>query len=98
MIYTKYSINRISSIYERCLDLIQQNYASDFEVLLENAKEKPVHQKSIELLMIEVYDYLNGLSPDIMSDILNLKENTCNLRYVHIFVHKVWLRQHCIYR
>ena len=35
--------------------------------------------------MIEVYKYLNGLSPDIMSDIFKLRENTCNLRNFHIF-------------
>ena len=35
--------------------------------------------------MIEVYKYLNGLSPDIMSDIFKLRENTNNLRNVHIF-------------
>ena len=71
MFCTKHSIGRINSIHKRCLHLIHQNYASDFEVLLENTNEKPVHQKCIELLMIEVYKYLNGLSPDIMSDILN---------------------------
>ena len=85
MFCTKHSIGRISSIYERCLCLIQQNYTSDFEVLLENSNEKPVHQKCIELLMIEVYKYLNGLSPDIMSDIFKLRENTYNLRNFHIF-------------
>ena len=35
--------------------------------------------------MIEVYKCLNGLSPDIMSDIFKLRENTYNLRNFHIF-------------
>ena len=35
--------------------------------------------------MIEVYKYLNGLSPDIMSDIFKLRENTYNLRNFYIF-------------
>ena len=35
--------------------------------------------------MIEVYKYLNGLSPDIMSGIFKLRENTYNLRNFHIF-------------
>ena len=61
------------------------NKTSDFEVLLENSNEKPVHQKCIELLMIEVYKYLNGLSPDIMKNIFKLKENICNLINFHIF-------------
>ena len=51
----------------------------------ENSNQKPVHQKCIELLMIEVYKYLNGLSPDIMSVIFKLRENTYNLRNFHVF-------------
>ena len=35
--------------------------------------------------MIEVNKYLNDLSPDIMSDIFKLRENTNNLRNFHIF-------------
>ena len=35
--------------------------------------------------MIEVYKYMNGLSPDIMSDTFKLRENTYNLRNFHIF-------------
>ena len=35
--------------------------------------------------MIEVYKYLNGLSPDIMSDIFKLRENTYNMRNSQIF-------------
>ena len=29
--------------------------------------------------MVEIYKYLNGVSPDIMSDIFKLRENTYNL-------------------
>ena len=71
MFCTKHSIRRINSIHERCLRLIQQTYTSDFEVLLENLNEKPLHQKCIELLMTEVYKYLNGLSLEIMSESQN---------------------------
>ena len=35
--------------------------------------------------MIDVYKYLNGLSPDIMSDIFKLRENAYNLRNFLIF-------------
>ena len=35
--------------------------------------------------MIEVYKYLNGHSPDIMSDIFKLRENMYNLQNFHIF-------------
>ena len=85
MFCTKHSIGRINSTHERSLRLIQQNYTSDFEVLLENSNEKPVHQKCIELLMIEVYKYLDGLSPHIISDIFKRREHTYNLCNFHTF-------------
>ena len=72
---------RNTSAFDRNLP---QNYASDFEVLLEDANEKQVHQKCIKLLMIEVYKYLIGLSPDIMNDIFKLRKNTYNVRNFHI--------------
>ena len=56
-------------LYKLCLRLVQQNYRSEFERLLENANEKLVYQKRIEFLLIEVYKYLNGVSPDIMNTI-----------------------------
>ena len=52
MFCTKHSTGRINSINEQCLRLIQQNYVSDFEVLLENVNEKPVHQKFINSLWL----------------------------------------------
>ena len=85
MFCTKHCIGRINSIHERCLRLIQQNYTCDFEALFENSNKNPVHQKCIDLLMIQVYKYLNDLSPDIMSYIFKLRENTYNLRNFHMF-------------
>ena len=35
--------------------------------------------------MIEVYKSFNSLSPNIISDIFKLRENTYNLRSFHIF-------------
>ena len=76
MFCTKRSLCRISNIYERCLRLTQQNYRSEFERLLENANKKSVHQKCIVFLLIEAYKYLNGLSPDFMNTIFNLRQST----------------------
>ena len=85
MFCTKRSLRRINNIHEWCLRLIQQNYKSEFERLLQNANEKSVHQKCIEFLLIEVYEYLNGLFPDIMNTIFKLRQNTYNLRNFHAF-------------
>ena len=80
MFCTKHFLRRINNIYERCLRLIQQNYISEFERLLDNANQKLVHQKCIEFILTEVYKYLNGLSPDIMNTIFKLRQNTYNLK------------------
>ena len=85
MFCTKPSLHRINYIHYRCLHLIQQNYRSEFERLLENANEKLVHQKCIKFLLIEIYKYLNRLSPDIMNIIFKLGQNTHNLRNFHAF-------------
>ena len=58
MFCTKRSLCRINNTHERYLRLTQQNYRSEFERLLENANEKSVHRKCIEILLIEVYKYL----------------------------------------
>ena len=85
MFCTNRSLRRINNIHERCLRLIQQNYRSEFERLLDNANEKSVHQKSIEFLLIEVYKYLNGLSLDIVNPIFKLRQNSYNFRNFHAF-------------
>ena len=82
--FIKFQFTHCSLIWVFCIKLVEltayMKDFSDFKVLLENANEKRVHQKCIELLMIEVYKYLNSLSPDIMSDIFKTRENTYNLR------------------
>ena len=83
MFCTKRSLRRTNNILERCLRLVQQNYISEFERLLENANEKSAHQKCIEFILIEVYTNLNGLSPDILNTIIKLRQNIYNLRNFH---------------
>ena len=38
-----------------------------------------------QINLLQVYKYLNGLSPDDMSDIFKLRENTHNLRNFNTF-------------
>ena len=85
MFCTKLSLCRINNIHEHCLRLVQQNYRSEFERLSENANEISVHQKCIECLLIEVYKYLIGQSPEFMNTIFKLRENTYNLKDFHAF-------------
>ena len=62
MFCTKHYFGTINKMHDRFLHLIQQNYTSDSVILLEDADKKTIHQKCIELLMIEFYKYLNSPS------------------------------------
>ena len=44
MFWAKYPIGRINKIHEPCLRLVQQNYLSDFEIVLENTNEKSIQK------------------------------------------------------
>ena len=85
MFCLKKALHGFSSIHERSLRPIHQDYASNFIILLVNANEKSIHQKCLEFLMIEVYKYLNGLSPQIINDIFKFRKNIYNLRNVYLF-------------
>ena len=72
--------NQINSIQERALRITYNNYINSYSELLQMYKVKSVHQNNIHFLMIEIYRFLNGLSPPIMDDIFRLRENRYNLR------------------
>ena len=47
-----------------------------FEELLSKDKSVTVHQINLQTLATEMYKILNGLSPDIMQDIFEIKVTT----------------------
>jgi len=77
---------KINSIHERALRIIYQNHTSSYCDLLQLYQESTIHHNNIKTLMIEVYKFLNGLSPPIMKDIFKLRENSYNLRNFRPFV------------
>ena len=77
MFTSRYLNNALTNIYERALRLICNDYELPFERLLEDNKEKSIHQKHIESLAIEIQA---GLTPPIMSDLFVTRENNYNLR------------------
>ena len=68
------SNNLINKLQERALRVVYNDYGSSFTKPLEIANENTVHIKNIHILMTEIYKFLNGLSPPIMSKIF-LKGN-----------------------
>ena len=53
--------------------------------MLDTLNKKAIHQQCIGRLLTEVYTFLNGYSPDIMTDVFYLRQNAYNLRNFHAF-------------
>ena len=73
------SMDKLNNIHENCLHLVTNNYDSNFNELLESAHELSIHKTCINYLMIEVYMYLLGLSPELMTNIFTLQKNPYNI-------------------
>ena len=80
MFTSRYLNNALNSIHERALRLIYNDYKLPFDRLLEDNKQKSIHQKNIESLAIEIYKFRGGLAPPIMSDLFITWENNYDLR------------------
>ena len=81
MFHTKQLNNRINSLHEKALRVTYQDRNSSFSELLNLDKSVSIHYRNTKYLLTEIYKVKMGLSPPIMSDILNLSENSSyNLR------------------
>ena len=91
---------RINRIHERSLRLILSDYEPSFDDMLSTLNEKTIHQCCINVLLTEVYKYLNGFSPELMNEVFYLRQNHYNLRNINVFAmdnHKFMLKS-TVYR
>ena len=81
MFYSRQINHKTNKLHERTLRIVYNNHFSPFEELLSKDKSVTVHQRNHQVLATEMYEILNGLSPDIMQGIFGTKSNyynTCN--------------------
>ena len=55
MFTSRYLNNALNSIHKRALHLIYNDYELPFDGILEDNKQKSIHQKNIESLAIEIF-------------------------------------------
>ena len=60
MFSTRKAKNLISRIHERSIRIVSGDNESNFENLLEKNKEITIHQRNLQVLMIEVFKIING--------------------------------------
>ena len=79
--------NKINRLHERCLRIIYSDKASTFKELLEKDNSVSIHYRNIQVLAVEIYKVANGMSPEIMNKIFQLREKSnYNLPYTSEFI------------
>ena len=79
--------NKINRLHERCLRIIYNDKTSTFKELLEKDNSVSIHYRNIQALAVEMYKVANGMSPEIMNEIFQLREKShYNLRYTSEFI------------
>ena len=70
--------NKISSIQERALGIVYNDYKSNFRELLERDHSFPIHERNLQYLAIEAHNVKHGLSPVIMNDVFQFCKNSAH--------------------
>ena len=85
MFCSRTSMNNLNNIDEKCLHLVKNGFDSNFNKLLESSHELLIHKTCINYLIIEVFIYLHGLSPELITHILTLRNYAYNIGNICLF-------------
>ena len=87
MLHSRSLNNKINRLQERCLRMIYNDKQSNFEELLVRDNSVSIHHRNIQRLAIQMYMVTNAMSPNIMSEIFQLRESThYHLRHTSQFM------------
>ena len=74
MFHSRTLNNKINRIHERALRTVYSDYNSSFNELLDKDGSFMIHQRNVQSLAIEIYKYLDGLSPAILNEVFKVNE------------------------
>ena len=63
----------IKPLHEKALRIVYGDYKSKFDELLEKDGFFSIHHRNIQTMVIEIFKFLNGLSPQIMNEFFQVK-------------------------
>ena len=76
MFHSRALNNKINRIHERALRIVYNDANSSFNELLIKNRTFTIHERNIQTLAIEVFKIINGISLEIMKEILPLKSTS----------------------
>ena len=65
----------MNRLHERALKLVYSNYNTSFEELLQIDQSFSIHHRNIKNLAIEIYKFIHGYSPAMMSSVFKIKHS-----------------------
>ena len=81
MFHSRTINNKINRLHERALRIVYSDFKSTFEGLLMKGNSFSIHERNIQSLAIEIYKFLNGLSPSFLNSVFHKNiSNSYDLR------------------
>ena len=68
-----YKINRI---HEKCLRIVYNDKECSFQELLDKDGSVCTHHRNLQILCVEMFKVVNGLSPKIFTDLFEIRDQS----------------------
>ena len=85
MFCNKGANKHIDCTHKRALQILYKDYESSFEASLTRSGNNSIHVNSLQKLMIEIFETMNGLNPPLVWEFHERKHVTYNLRIQNLF-------------
>ena len=71
----------VNNVHERALRIVHDDHNNSYSELLKTKNERTIHQQNINVLMKEIYEFENDLSPSLIDDMFQVRKINYDLRH-----------------